>query len=157
MAAEQENVKVLYEWEANEFSLRSSLSVWVWVVLVIAAAWAVWAHQWIALATLVMIGVVVILSKRMQPRMFTHQITEAGVAVGNKLHAYSDLKSFWIVLDGKDRVLNLLPNKKVGLVLTLQLGDANVDKVREALVKFLPEDASRGEDAVDKIGRFFRL
>jgi len=155
--AEENKGKMLYEWEASEFSQNTGWSIWIWLVLLAAAGWAVWAKQWIGLGTLVMVAVVVFLSKNMRPRTFHHQITDAGVMVGDKLYSYDKLKAFWVVLDGEARSLNLLPDRKWGLLLTLQLGDANVDKVREALLKFLPEEGSRGEDTVDKVGRIFRL
>lgn len=155
----QEDKKVLYEWSAPEFSGSGATgwSGWALLVLLIAAGWTVWVQQWVTLAVVVMVGVMVYLLRKSQPRVFQHQITETGVYVGERLYAYGKLKSFWIVLGGDVRIVNLLPNKKFGLSLTLQLGDADVERVRETLMKFLPEDASRGEDTVDKVGRFFKL
>jgi hypothetical protein len=157
--AEQDE-KALYEWQAGEFTTNEVGSFGWWGVggfLVLAAAWTIWMKQWMGLAVVIMIGVMVWLVRGMKPRKFDHQLTEVGVKVGSRVYPYNTLKSFWIVLDTNVRTVNLLPDKKFGFLLTLQLGDANVDKVRETLAKFLPEDASRGEDTVDKIGRFFRL
>jgi len=156
MAENSDNV--LYEWEAPEFGETGrGWNVWVFVVLLLAAGWMIWTRQWIALAVVGMILAVLYLLKRVQPRKFTHQLTEAGIKVGERIHRYDQLKSFWVVLAGEARVVNLLPKRKWGLMLTLQLGDADVDKVRDILSKFLPEDASRGEDTIDRIGRFFKL
>ncbi len=155
----QENEKVLYEWSAPEFSVRETTgwSGWALLVLIVAVGWTVWAQRWVTLAVVLMVGLLIYLLRKTRPRLFQHQITEDGIYIGKRLHAYSGLKAFWIVLEGDTRVVNLLRNKKFGLLLTLQLGDADVEKIREALIKFLPEDASRGEDTVDKVGRFFKL
>ncbi|MFA5010116.1 MAG: hypothetical protein WC553_02730 [Patescibacteria group bacterium] len=153
--------KILYEWRAPEFSTQSNGVIWGWWIgigaLAMIGAWSVWTKEWVALAVVGMIVVVAILMRQTKPRDFGHQLTEAGVKVGEALRSYDQFRAFWIVLENDTRVVNLLPSKKWGLMLTLQLGDANVDKVRETLLKFLPEDASRGEDTIDKIGRFFRL
>ncbi len=156
---DQEDQKILYEWEAPEFSGGSTTgwSGWTLAFLLIAAIWTAWVGQWVTLAVVVMVGLVIYLLRRTQPRTFWHRIMETGVEVGGKVYPYNKLKSFWIVLGQEARVVNLLPNRKFGLLLTLQIGDADVEKIRETLGKFLPEDASRGEDTVDRIGRFFKL
>ncbi len=155
----QENEKILYEWSAPEFSGGGTTgwSGWVFLILIVAAGWTIWTRQWVTLAVVMMIGLIVYLLRKASPRVFQHKIAESGVYVGEKLYPYGKLKSFWIVLGGDVRAVNLLPNKKFGLLLTLQLGDADVEMVRETLKKFLPEEASRGEDTVDKVGRFFKL
>lgn len=114
---------------------------------------AIFTKQWIGAALVVMIGVALYLLRTSAPRVFEHAITERGVVVGEKFYPYSQLQSFWILLSGGVGTLNLLSNKKFGLVMTLQLGEADIEKIRGSLSGKLPEDASRGEDMVDRVGK----
>jgi len=153
---------VLYSWEAPEFIVSQEgggrgVNIAMAIVLLGLLAWAIWARQWVAAALVGMGGLAIYLLRTSQPRVFTHSLTDAGVLVGKKFYPYGKLRSFWLVLDGNVRVLNLLPSRKFGLALTLQLGDASIDKVRDALSGKLPEDASRGEDPIDKVGRMLKF
>lgn len=159
--AKDEFGSVIYSWEAPEFMPSQGGSWWVDTALVVVGLgliiWAIWAGQWSGVALVVMAGVVVVLMRKAKPRMFTHSITEAGVVVGEKFYSYDQLKSFWIYMEGNARTLHFVLNRRFTLALTLQLGDASIDKVREALAGKVPEDASRGEDTVDTVGRILKL
>ena len=77
--------------------------------------------------------------------------------VRERFWPYGSLRAFWISRSEEGNVLHFLPNRKYALVLTLQLGKADVEKVRAILSDRLVEEEDRGEDMVDRIGRFFRL
>ena len=149
--------KTLYRWEALEFAQSrkgDARNGWILIgVGVILAGIAVWLRQWTALALVVMAAVAVYLLRVSKPRVFEHTITDEGIGVGQRFYPYVQLRSFWILLNGDMRVLNVLSNKKWGLALTLQLGDADIEQVRAALTGRLAEDASRGEDIVDRFGK----
>jgi hypothetical protein len=152
---------ILYSWEAPEFMVAQGSNWLLDGVLVVAGLglliWAIWAGQWTGAALVVMAGVAMFLMRKSQPRIFTHSLTDRGVVVGTKFYPYSRLKSFWIFLEGDARTLNIVSDRRFTLALTLQLGDASIDKVREALSGKIPEDSSRGEDTVDTVGRILKL
>ena len=127
------------------------------LVALLAIGYTIYTSQWVGLAVVMMIGVIMYLVGRVSPRQFVHQLTDRGVKIGDKFYAYGQLRAFWVTIVPEGRALNLLPAKKLSLLLTLQLGDADVEKVREILLEFLPEEAGRGEDLVDRVGRWFRF
>ena len=151
---------VRYEWMAPEFARTERAPLWY---IVVGVAWlggmiyTGLTSQWVGLGVVAMVGLVLYLSGRMLPRTFAHQLTDKGVVVAGQFHAYGQLRSFWIAQGGQGPALNLSSAKKLSFLLTLQLGTADIEKVRTVLLEFLPEEAGRGEDVVDKIGRFFKL
>ncbi|RLC37276.1 hypothetical protein DRH29_02545 [candidate division Kazan bacterium] len=160
MAEENKFGDVLYSWKAKEFSSNRRSAGWyvvAGIIFLAAVVYTIYIHQWIGLGVVVMIGVLIYLSQSMAPRVFDHKITDRGIAVGKKFYEYSNLRSFWIVLDKDNPTLNLMLNKKLSLLLTLQLGTADVERIRKILGDFLPEDANRGEDIADKITKFLKL
>jgi len=151
---------ILYSWRAKEFSSNRRSTTWyvvAGIVFLIAIAYTIYIRQWIGLGVIVMVGVLIYLAQNMAPRVFDHKITSQGISIGDKLYPYANLRSFWIVASTDNPTLNLISSKKLSLLLTLQLGSADVEKVRKILGDFLPEDINRGEDTVDKISKFLKL
>lgn len=151
---------ILYSWKAKEFGSNRQSTGWyigAVIIFLLAIGYTIYIHQWIALGVVIMVGVLIFLAQRMSPRVFDHKITSIGVVIGEKLYPYSDLRSFWIIADTDNSTLNLISSKKLSLLLTLQLGTADVEKIRKIIGDFLPEDAGKGEDTVDKISRFLKL
>ncbi|MFH0905382.1 MAG: hypothetical protein V1826_01530 [bacterium] len=160
MVNHQEIGEVLYTWQAKEFATTKRPLGWYAIaglILIGVLAYAIYTRQWMTGAVVLMLAVLIYLSQRMVPRIFDHQLTSLGVVVGERFYSYTNFKSFWVVLDSNAPVANLLPNRRVGLLLTLQLGGADIEKVRSILAEHVAEDAGRGEDVIDKIGKALKL
>ena len=158
--SKQEVGTVRYEWTALEFPRVERTRVWYLVAGLVGLgllAYTIYTRQWAGTAVVLMISVVVYLMGRVTPRTFIHRLTSRGVEVGDKFYPYTQLRAFWVVNTPSSRTLNLISAKKFSLLLTLQLEGADVEKVREVLLEFLPEEPGRGEDVIDRVGRFFRF
>lgn len=82
-------------------------------------------------------------------------ITPQGVKIENRVYEFSDLKSFWIFYDPADVKELSLESKRTAMPLVrAPLGDANPVKLRETLLKFIPEKKHE-ESLSDIIGRKF--
>ncbi|MDD5606043.1 MAG: hypothetical protein PHR51_01820 [Patescibacteria group bacterium] len=161
MADKQDRGKELFSWQAGEFR-AATRGVWwhvtVWALAILAVVYSVYIQSWFFIGVVVMIVVALYVLGRAEPRVFTHSITDSGILVGERFYSYDSLKSFWIVNDKIAGVtLNVMTAKRFDLLLTLQIQESDVEKVRQILSKFLPEDAGRGEDTIDKIGRFLKF
>lgn len=157
---EQQLGEVRYEWTAPEFARAQRSGVWymvtggIWLILL---AYTLYTGQWVGVAVVIMIGIVLYLLGRVAPRNFIHRLATAGIGVGEKFYPYGQLRSFWIANTPSGQTLNLVSSKKFSLAITLQLVGADVEKVRDILLEFLPEESGRGEDTVDRIGRFLKF
>ena len=152
---EPDKAEILYEWTALEFGRTKRGSRWYLAVAAAAlllGAYAVYTRDWLRWAALAMVRVVVGLVLRAGPREFRHALTPAGVWVGKKLYAYGDFSSFAIVESPDGGSLTLVPKRRLGLVISLQLGGADVERIRAVLSEYL-EESDGSEDLLDRMNR----
>ncbi len=160
MADEREQPEILYSWDAKEYIQPERNTVWYWwaaVIALIVIVYAVAIRQWTLIVVMVVAGVAIYLVNRTEPRTFTHTLLDAGIMVGDKLYLYTSLKSFWFTRGAGNQELKVLQAGKLKPLLSLQVGGADVEKIRSVLVRFIPEEEGRGEDVVDKISRFLKF
>ncbi len=148
-----------YRWKAYEFKVSSRPPLWYWAMgagLLAFMGYAFYTEQWLRLAVGGMLAIVVFLVARMQPREFDHSISDLGVRVGQQFYPYGNFKSFAVVPseDGPKLVFETKQGYKANL--TLQLGSADVEKVRALLKPELPE-VEKDEDPVDRMNRMLKL
>lgn len=82
-------------------------------------------------------------------------ITPQGIKIENRVYEFSDIKSFWIFYDPSDiKELSLESRKTMMPQIRAPLGDTDPIKLRETLLKFIPEKKHE-ESLSDIIGRKF--
>jgi len=156
----QKQPEVLYSWDAEEYTQAERNISWYWWALAVALVIVIYAviiQQWTLIAVVLVAGVVIYLVGKTEPRTFTHELLDTGIRVGGRLYPYTTLQSFWFVIEGRVRELKVLQSGKLKPLLSLQLGNADVEQIRRVLSRFLPEEEERGEDIVDKMGRFLKF
>lgn len=151
----QQDIPVLYRWTALEFSRAEKRPVWYLAAVAVAmilTVYAVYSRDWLRLAVLVMGAVTLFLVLRSKPQEFEHALTPEGIGVGRRSYKYSDFASF-AVIDAPDGTkLRLLPKRRLGPALSLQLGGADVEKIRAILLEYLEEQDGE-EDLLDRMNR----
>lgn len=160
---EQEQKIVVLEpiaWQAEEFETHRRDSKWYIVFGLIVAlmiTYTIFTRQWIFLTlTLVMGGVVLLLGK-LQPRVMQYQIDNQGVHINDKLLQFERLKTFWIS-EGDGRVhLNLISTARFVPVIAIKIDSQNKEQIRMMLGTKLPESNRQHEDWIDKINRLLRV
>jgi len=160
MVDEQKQSEVLYSWDAKEYVQHERSISWYWwaaAIALVVIVYAIAIRQWTLIAVVLVVGVVIYLMGRTEPRTFTHELLDTGIKIGGRLYPYTTLQSFWLVIEGRVRELKVLQSGKLKPLLSLQLDNAEVEQVRGVLSKFLPEEEERGEDIVDKMGRFLKF
>ena len=151
---------VLYEWTALEFNRSNKRPVtWYWAVggvWVLLAGYTVWMQQWIRLAVLLLLAVLIWLVSRMKPKEFRHTLTNSAIIVGGREYVYNQFSSFGVVNSQEGFKVIVSPNRALGPGLTLQVGGGDVERIRAILSQYLPEE-EKTEDIVDKANRWFKF
>lgn len=152
--------KVIYSWQALEFNRPvTKKPVWylvlgvLWLALL---AYTFYTQQWLRVVVVAVLGVVVWLMSRMQPREFAHAITEDGLLVGGNKYSFNKYRSFAVVKSSGGERLLLIPKQQLAQGLALQLGGADVERIRTIMAVILPEE-DREEDVVDRMNRWLNL
>jgi hypothetical protein len=156
----EDSGQIIISWEALEFTPSNRGVSWYWIagiILIGICVWAVWFKQWTTLAVIVMLTVAIGLMQRMRPRQFQHALTDKGLLTDQRFTPYDRYRSFWVAATPDGPALNLVPNRKFGVALTLQLTPAVVEQVRETLSAHLPQEEIDSEDVVDRIGRYLKF
>ena len=91
-------------------------------------------------AFLLLASLVLVLYSNKKPEITEIVISQNGVAVGNKIYYYKDLKSFWIHYNpGEAKELSLELRKWYFPYLRILIENENPLTLRSFLIKFLPE------------------
>ncbi len=151
---------VLVEWQSLEYEYHEKSSDWYWAVGIITVgffALAIILKNFLFALMALIAGFTLAMYGAKKPKTVSFAITSRGIKIGNVLYPYDDLKSFWINYD-PPRVKELyVISKKVLLPqLSIPLGTADPNQIREHLMKFLEEKEIQ-ESFADAIARFFRF
>ena len=140
-------------WSASEFIAYHKSSGWYLQVLLIVAALAAVAffitHDFISTGSIAIVGVMFIVFAGRKPRVLNYAIDQAGVHVGEKLYAFSMLRSFAVIDEGTLRSISVLPAKRFMPALSMYFEPQDEQKIIEVLGSFLPKE-DRKQDAVDR-------
>jgi len=153
----KKEAKPLAEWTCPEFVKYRKNKSWyqiLWVILVLLIIFAIFKGGFLPVVTFVLMGIVVYVYSKKEPRKIHFKIVNKGIWFNEKFYDFTELKSFWILYEPPElKTLNFLTEKKLPGIITFQLGDQNPVKIREILLEFLPEDEKRKESLADKAAR----
>lgn len=149
---------VIMSWQASEFQQVERPQQWYWlfaVIGVIMAGWAIFTANYLFALIIIILTIVLNSYFRRTPNKLQVALTSEGVAIGPRLYSYTeDLSSFWILYNPPglkqlhfSRVSTLQPD------LIIEIEDQNPLKIRETLLKYLPEDTEKEENNVDEVFR----
>lgn len=138
-----EGVKLPFKWLAEEYEYFEKSSNWFWLVIITSAAVSVVSFILDNLLFGILIflsGVAIALYGIKKPRVIEFSITSQGIKIENKLFVYSDLDSFWMHYFPPLYKLVSLKSKKTFMpYISIPLGEADPNIVREILLKFMKE------------------
>jgi hypothetical protein len=148
------------EWETESFETHQR--GWSWYVLVIvillaALAYTIYLHRWVLTGVTVMVGVVLYLSGRLRSERIKCRIDGQGIAVGERVFPYEQLKTFWISQSASQLKLNLITTFRFMPVISVMITAELMDRLRQTLGGKLPEAPNRGEDWIDRINRWLKI
>lgn len=146
-------------WSAQEFLHQEKGGAWFAIFGVVAAALiglSIWTQAWTFTVLVIVIAVLIVVYSRRPPRELTYSLSDEGLLVDGKLHAFDGFKAFGIVRDGEHFSVMLIPTQRfqpgVSVYFPEEAGEAIVDMLGSRLpMKDLKLDA------VDKLVRLLRL
>ncbi|MFA7254282.1 MAG: hypothetical protein WC107_07090 [Patescibacteria group bacterium] len=157
-AKKEGDIIAKFEWASPESFDRERNPLWYAVVIIAVMAVAgvlAWQKIWTGVA-LVGVACIYLLLSKLRTRKVKCMIFDRGIVVDGRSYDFDDFKSFWFV-EGEILKVRFQPVNKFGIQVTMPLMNADPDEIREFLLTKLPEENSRGEDAVDMINRILKF
>mgnify|MGYP001574464478 FL=1 len=147
--------KHLLQWSALEYAARERGPYWFLPPSAVALAFVIFGiliRSWFFAAFVALALFVVLLYAKRPPREYRFTIAKEGVYIGETLHRFSELKSFWIIETVEPPELSLETTRRLRPYLHIPLGDMHPNRIKNALSDFLPEEKHK-EFFTDQIAR----
>jgi hypothetical protein len=147
-------------WKTREFREYNRDIKWYLSIggaLLIALIYAVYIRQWILVAVILMIAVVIYLSGDVQSKTIECKVDKEGVKIGDKKFLYGQLKTFWFSDSDGITKLNLITIFRLMPVISLDINKEIKTPIKEILLDFIPESDNKGEDWMDRIHKFLKI
>ena len=151
--------QILLSWQAPEFVQTHKPAGWyVGIVLFfgVLIALAIVTHQYITVGLFALMGIVLVMYSNRPPRVLEYHISNYGVMVGDKKYLFDDFSSYYEISDYGQPLLELVPNKRFGTLVSLPPKTDEVEQVEQTLGQMLPKTESR-QDYIDKLFRYLRF
>jgi hypothetical protein len=148
------------EWSAPEFITYQR--DWRWFLSAAAALFAVgvysaFVRDWFMIFIVFFLAVALYLNQQRTPKEITYRITQKGLYLDDKFFQFDQIHSFWIVLNGGQKVLNIVFNNKFLPALTINFDAIDPENLKTILTKYIPEQVDRGESLADKLSRILKI
>ena len=150
---------VLLQWSAPEFVQTHKPAGWYilfGLFFLVLIALAVFTKQYITVGLFAVMAIAVLVYANREPRVLNYKISNYGISVGNKKYIFDDFDSYYEADDYGQTVVELVPNKRFGTLVSLPPAEHHLQEVEDTLGKMLPKVDNK-EDIVDKIFRKLRF
>lgn len=152
----EEDIKM--RWQAREFIQYDRNPAWMSVIYLVAALiliYAIWTMNFLFAVLIVLAVITIYVFTQRKPKLLDMAIMKKGFKIDNLLYTFDDdLENFWILYNPPDlKTLYFKRKQSFFPQLIIQLEDQNPMKVRDLLLKSLPEDVEQDESLVDKFSR----
>lgn len=149
----------LVSWSASEFLVHEKTRGWYTLLgggtLLLAIIVGAFTRDLIAVTSIVILGAAVAVIARLKPRELTYTLYPDGIQVGEKYYSYIDFRSFSL-LEGPVPSMQLLPQKRIMVPITVYFAPEDADKIIETIGDFLPFE-QRNRDWVDRFTNKIRF
>lgn len=147
--------RVLVSWTASEFIAYQKDATWylgAFLVLAVLAglSYLITRGDLISVMVIVVIGGLFISFASRQPRVLTYEVTSKGIRIGEKLYAYSTIKSFAVIDIGNIRSIDLIPLQRFKPSISMLFDPKDEVVIIQALGNYLPKE-NRQQASIDKL------
>jgi len=154
------NDGVLAEWSASEFVEHDKGYNWygyliVGAVLISARLFLV-TKEIMSIVVTVLLAIVMAIYGTAKPKTVDYKITGNGVSLGPKHFNFSEFKSFSIIEDSAMPYIQLMPQRRFMVPITIFVDPEHTNEIAELIGQFLPYDQKK-RDAVDKLSSRLRF
>lgn len=141
-------INALISWKVEDFEKKSrdfKFYLYFYLVLLFLTIYGLATENLLMSILIILFGFTFFLFEKKEPITINCAITKNGIFIQDYLHNYDSLKSFWIEYQPKGiKELSFKNNHFLFPHIKISLGkDVNPVKLREHLIKFLPEEEPR--------------
>ena len=142
-------------WQAPEFRFYQKNSGWylttICVFILIIAFFIIVESDYFAAVCLALLGGLVVMFARQEPREVEIELSEHGIRFGNLSYPFKQLKYFWVVSNDRHKTVNFHTSAMVNNTVILELEDQDPLEVRKFLLRYLPEHSEINETPIQRI------
>lgn len=149
----------LFSWTAQEYEARPRGQNWfitIGGITLILIVFGIYTKSFFFSIFIALASIILMVYIKRGPQKTGVLITSDGVFVGRSFFDFKNLKSFWIFEKQDPQELSLKTQKILTPFLRLPLKDVEVEKLKEILLRFLPEE-EHPELVSDQIARSLGL
>lgn len=150
----------LLSWSAPEHQNEipaAEIKVLLGIGALALLGYAVYAQNYLFAIIILLFSFVWYAYAHRQSHMIDFVITARGIKIQDRLYEFQDLQSFWIFFDPpRIKELSLESKKTLMPFLKIPLGETSPVKIRELLIKFIPEKKQE-ETLTEILSRRFGL
>lgn len=147
-------------WTASEFIAHEKNGSWYAMLIAGAIITGIIVfivtREWFSLVAIAVLAAAIGVFGNLKPRVLNYAVAPDGISVGDKFFDYNTFKSFAVIDDGAMVSLQLLPQKRFMVPITVYLDPTQADKIIETLGEYLPFE-HRERDLTDRISSRFRF
>ena len=147
-------------WSASEFVSHDKTTGWYIVLgiiaFVIAGIMFAITREVFSVVVVLVLAVALGVFGALKPRTLEYAIDGEGITVGDKHFTYDMFRSFAIIEDAPVPSIQLLPQKRFMVPITIYFAPTDADAIIDGLGQFLPFEHKK-RDAVDKISSRIRF
>jgi len=153
---------VFFSWDFPEFGTAWKSKTWYKLAILIAVILLVYTFftsNYLFSVIIILTSIIYFFQSFDSPLTINCQITEDGVAVGNKFYDYRDLSKFWIIYEPPEvKNLYLEFTNPFKPRLGIPLFDQNPLAIRQVLEQYVDEDVERENEPIsDGLARMFKM
>ena len=151
--------KPIVSWEAHEYIQYSKNVSWYIAIVVIGVAISVLSvlwQQWTFLALIIVSIIALFMYSLRPPRTVKYSLTKTGIKIADKVHDYSEFKSFGVIQDNGHFSIALIPRKRFSPRTTVYFPEDKGEIIVDTFGARLPMKEAK-LDVIDKIVRFLRI
>jgi hypothetical protein len=153
--------KAIISWSA--FDILEHSRGWKYLIcfttfFVVLISYFAYTRDWFAVIILILLPALILYyQKNRKPETKNYTITDLGIHENELFYPYNEIYSFWLNINKDFSSLNIIFSKKYLPQLTIFLKDIDPSEVKTALLKHIPEEATRTESWIDKTARWLKI
>lgn len=158
-AADDGDEATLLSWNAPEFTFTNKPAGWFALLALFFGAMivvAIFTKQWISIGLFFVMAIALATYANRKPRTLNYSISTHGVYVGDKAYPFDNFSAFYEVSDYGQAVLELVPAKRLGTLVSLPVQPEHDDELEQLIGSVLPKVPARN-DLVDRLVRTLRF
>ncbi len=147
-------------WTASEFIAHEKNGSWFAMLIagaiILGAAVFIITKEWFSLVAIAVLAAAIGVFGAVKPRELRYSLAQDGITVGEKHFAYNVFRSFAVLDDGALVSIQLLPQKRFMVPISVYLDPAQADDIIDTLGEYLPFE-HRERDLTDRLSSRFRF